>query len=278
MADSFTSNYSFTQPEVTASVDTWGNKLNNNWGVADSILRLFVGIIKPMPADSAVPGWLKCNGQEVSRTTYSRLWDFASTKGSLAASEGAKLAGQFGPGDGATTFTLPDLRGRFLRSLDDGAGVDPGRTVGSLQSGQNLSHDHTDSSAGGHTHSTGSVTDHDHGGATGSSGSHSHSGSIGAAGSHTHTYTREVGGEISGISNVDNDAHERWVDAATSTAGAHSHTVSVGASGTHSHTINTVGDHTHTISSDGTHIHTLNATGATDFRPTNVALTFYIRY
>jgi len=39
----------------------------------------------------------------------------------------------YGPGDGAATFTLPDARGYGLRLYDDGAGVDSGRVLGSLQ-------------------------------------------------------------------------------------------------------------------------------------------------
>lgn len=56
-------------------------------------------------------GWALCDGSEVSRTTYSTL--FAAT------------GVHFGGGDGASTFNLPDLRGRFLRGVDGGAGQDP---------------------------------------------------------------------------------------------------------------------------------------------------------
>lgn len=38
--------------------------------------------------------------------------------------------------------TIPDLRGEFLRGLDNGRGVDSGRTMGSTQSGQNVAHTH----------------------------------------------------------------------------------------------------------------------------------------
>lgn len=72
-------------------------------------------------------GWLKANGAEVSRTTYANLF--------------AAIGTHYGAGNGSTTFNLPDLRGEFLRGLDDGRGVDTGRQIGSWQIGTPVSHD-----------------------------------------------------------------------------------------------------------------------------------------
>lgn len=50
-------------------------------------------------------GYLVCNGQAVSRTTYANLFAVIGTK--------------YGVGDGSTTFNLPDLsdgNGRFIRA------------------------------------------------------------------------------------------------------------------------------------------------------------------
>ena len=56
-------------------------------------------------------GWLICDGAAVSRTIYKLLFEAIST-----------IHGQ---GDGATTFNLPDYRGRFLRGVSEGSGRDP---------------------------------------------------------------------------------------------------------------------------------------------------------
>lgn len=77
--------------------------------------------------------YLGCDGAEVSRATYAKLFN--------------KIGEAFGAGDGTTTFNLPDLRGRFLRGLDSGAGVDPGRVLGSSQEDDNKDHSHTSNDA-----------------------------------------------------------------------------------------------------------------------------------
>ena len=91
------------------------------------------GAIAAFPSDTAPIGWIKLNGAVLSRSSYSKLYDFAVNSNNLAASEATKQLGQFGPGDGITTFTIPDFRGEFIRGWDDGKGIDDGRTLGSWQ-------------------------------------------------------------------------------------------------------------------------------------------------
>ena len=78
---------------------------------------------------SAPTGYLHCNGAAVSRTAYADLF--------------AAIGTTFGAGDGAKTFTIPDLRGEFLRGWDSGRGVDSGRVFGSHQADAFKAHHHT---------------------------------------------------------------------------------------------------------------------------------------
>lgn len=78
-----------------------------------------VGAVLDFAMSTPPSGWLECDGSAVSRATYAALFTAIGTT--------------FGSGDGSTTFNLPDLRGRFRRGYDHGAGVDSGRTFGSTQ-------------------------------------------------------------------------------------------------------------------------------------------------
>lgn len=78
-----------------------------------------VGAVNTFAMNSAPSGWLSCAGAAVSRTTYSSLWGAIGTT--------------YGAGNGSTTFNLPDLRGEFVRGLDNSRGVDSGRSLGSSQ-------------------------------------------------------------------------------------------------------------------------------------------------
>lgn len=110
--------------------------LTNRQVTAGSVIQV-IGTVAP-------PGTIKANGAVLSRTAYADLWAYAQASGALV-SQAAYDAGQWGcfsPGDGSTTFRIPDLRGIFGRGWDDGRGIDSGRQIGSYQGSQNLSHGH----------------------------------------------------------------------------------------------------------------------------------------
>ncbi|WP_208457099.1 phage tail protein [Burkholderia gladioli] len=96
------------------------------------------GMVAYFAVANAPTGWLKCNGAAISRLAYQLLF--------------SKIGTTFGAGDGFNTFNLPELRGEFIRSWDDGRGIDPGRGIGPWQGSQNLSHAHTTYDPG-HVHS-----------------------------------------------------------------------------------------------------------------------------
>ncbi|MGJ4748600.1 phage tail protein, partial [Leptospira sp. SA-E8] len=78
-----------------------------------------VGAVMSFAGNTCPSGWLNAAGSTESRTTYPTLFTYIGTT--------------YGAGDGSTTFKLPDLRGEFVRGVDNGRGVDSGRTLGSSQ-------------------------------------------------------------------------------------------------------------------------------------------------
>lgn len=75
---------------------------------------------------SALPfGWVHLNGGTLNRTVYPQLWSFAEDSGNIV-DEVDKTANPtaFGRGNGSTTFSLPDMRGRNQGYADDSAAVD----------------------------------------------------------------------------------------------------------------------------------------------------------
>ena len=91
-----------------------GKYLNNSVQISE-----LVGEVAFFARTTPPSGWLKANGAAVSRTTYAALF--------------AAIGTTFGAGDGSSTFNLPDLRGEFVRGLDDGRNVDGGRRLGTNQ-------------------------------------------------------------------------------------------------------------------------------------------------
>lgn len=97
--------------QMDAAIESaeWANADLSN--ISDTAKQMFVpvGTVQMAPLNS-LPGYLLCNGQAVSRSTYADLF--------------ALIGVNFGLGDGITTFNVPDYRGCFLRGLD----VDGGST------------------------------------------------------------------------------------------------------------------------------------------------------
>jgi microcystin-dependent protein len=172
------------------------------------------------PSDTAPNSkWLFCRGQQVSRTTYTALFQIFGTT--------------YGAGDGSTTFNLPDLQQRFpLGKAAAGTGSSLGNTGGAID------HTHTGPS---HTHSISTEADHSH-----TVGSHTHDFTTDSGGSHVHAMTAlqshatGTAGGLGVTAGTDFDAsvagHAHFADAPgssvpdTDSGGSHTHTGTTDAS------------------------------------------------
>lgn len=207
MADTFTPNYEFVLPEIGGSLDTWGNKLNDNFGRVDETLNVVMppgGIIMWSGSVASIPeGWALCDGAQGT----------------------------------------PDLRGRFVV----GAGGDyaPGDTGGAdsvtLSESQIPSHNHTMDGAGAHSHTAAGNGSHSHSGTTSNSGGHSHTvptygASSGTQGNRISRYNT-IGTQATSASTLSAGIHSHSFN--TNTVGNHSHTIS--AVSDHTHAINSAG-------------------------------------
>jgi len=135
----------------------------------DALAQLVVpvGGVLPFagPPEAVPPGFLLCDGSAVSRIEFAALF--------------AEIGTAHGVGDGASTFDVPDYRGRLLRGVDSGVGRDPesaarsamgsggnaGDAVGSVQGSATAlpvagisasssgSHGHVTNSGDAHSHS-----------------------------------------------------------------------------------------------------------------------------
>lgn len=175
-------------------------------------------------ASDAVPsGYLLCDGAAVSRTEYAALF---STLGTA-----------FGVGDGSTTFSLPDLRARFVFGANSTytRGETGGEVNHTLTASEMPVHSHSCSDGGSHTHTMESGGEHTH--------------SSGASG----TISVSKGDGTSGTSTVGKGG-----------------TADTGSAGLHTHELGTALDHTHSIGNVG-------GGNAHNNMPPYIALSYIIR-
>jgi microcystin-dependent protein len=193
---------------VTGALTVNGTFNANTYQQGGNALAIVpIGMISPFAGNTAPNGWLICDGQEISRTTYAGLFAVIGlTYGSTS----------------STTFKVPDMRGRLPLAVN--ATYSLGNTGGSETT----------------TLSAANLPPHTHGGTTQGGGSHNHGGSITTSqnGSHAHSYQRCNFGGGSGTGGgyfAYNDAY----NGTTGDNGNHDHTVSIPYSSDHTHTFTT---------------------------------------
>ena len=80
------------------------------------------GTVESFAGSVAPDGWLLCNGTNVPRNTYPVLFNVIGVT--------------YGAGDGASTFTLPDMRGKVSIAAGQGAGL-TNRVLGAVGGEEN---------------------------------------------------------------------------------------------------------------------------------------------
>jgi microcystin-dependent protein len=100
-----------------------------------------VGTVVSYAGSAAPQGWLVADGSAVSRTAYSELF--------------AAIGTTYGAGDGSTTFTLPDLRGRVVVAVGSNGDVSAlGQNDGAAEPSRSPLHTHT---VPAHSHGVGTL-------------------------------------------------------------------------------------------------------------------------
>lgn len=103
--------------------------LEANYRLPEAVLAQGAGVgsMRVTAAAVAASGWLLCQGQAISRTTYAALH--------------AVIGDAFGAGNGTTTFNIPDGRGRFVMGSSGSYALGSSGGAASVD----LGHDHNNS-------------------------------------------------------------------------------------------------------------------------------------
>jgi hypothetical protein len=133
--------------------------LTNLTATAKNALLDRIGVVFPYFGTAAPAGALKCNGGTIGSAAsgaasasdsyaalYALLWAWAAADSPILTSAGAgSTRGASAAADFAANkrLTLPDLRGEFIRGLDDSRAIDTARAIGSAQVEMVGPHDHT---------------------------------------------------------------------------------------------------------------------------------------
>ena len=93
------------------------DSLSGLTGGGGSVLDMPLGTVLPIATESVPEGWMLCDGREIAIEEYQGLYDLIGT--TYGAGDSAFWAQVFFP---ATTFNIPDLRGRTIIGANDMGG------------------------------------------------------------------------------------------------------------------------------------------------------------
>lgn len=216
-----------------------------------------VGSVVSFAGSSAPSGWLLCDGSEVLKSDYPRLYNVVGTT--------------YGTPVDSNKFTLPNLADRIP------VGKSGSTTVGNTGGASSV------------TLTTSNLPAHTHTGTVNSNGAHTHTGTVDSNGAHTHGvsdpghnhtvqdayYAENQGpgagwaGSRTGV-DFDNDLYVRNIYSGSNTTG-----ISINSAGSHTHTFtsDSNGAHTHTFTTDST-----GSGNSVDIRNKFIVLNYIIRY
>jgi len=151
MADTLTTNYGFTQPAVGGSDDTWGTKLNDNWGAADTQIknREDEAAAAQSTADQAVSDAAAAQSTaDTAQSTADTALSTANTADEHKVPTGGIIMWSGLIGDIPSGWALcdgangtPDLRDRFV--IGAGGSRNPDATGGAEQETTSTDGDHS---------------------------------------------------------------------------------------------------------------------------------------
>tara|TARA_R110000796_G_scaffold87637_1_gene188959 strand:- start:6163 stop:6720 length:558 start_codon:yes stop_codon:yes gene_type:complete len=146
--------------------------------------------IVPWSSSSVPTGFLECNGQAVSRSTYSGLF--------------AVIAATYGAGDGSSTFNVPDLQDKVAVSKSNNKALASTGGANTVSSTGNVA-----GSTANATLSVAQLSAHSHSVAAGTSGgptnpqlrqtSAGNTGNAGQDGGHSHNMSANFSGDATSV-------------------------------------------------------------------------------